>query len=648
MKKRTIRRTFGHRAVASTSRGLLAVLMLALALVQVAGRATPATAAPGDPFPVGSAPAVFISQGSPTSLYRAVTGGTGATTFVLEGGPQAGVEYNALAYNPGDRYLYAVVRVAGTGFPVGSVIRIGQGNVFTRVGTGLANTPSAPISGTIDPATGTYYIISQTSNVLRTVDLATGTQTSTTTLSSTENIPDVTFKDGYLWAVDGARTGDLVRINPATGAVTRINANLAIPAGDYGAAWTYGNGNLGFSNNGNGRIVQISVTNPSAATPTLKLVRINDGPTNNVNDGASILGGPVDLSIDKTGPATYTSAGSLTYNLTVTNTSANQSSGWSVTDTLPAGVAFVSAAPSTGTCSQASGVITCIGGVLDAGATVTIPITVTAPNVSAGCITNIANVFGNETDPTSANDQDDATTCPQTAGISLDKTADRTSVTAVGQQITYTMVATNQGNVPLTNVTITDPHAGLSALSCTPALGSTLAPDATMTCTGTYAATAADLASGSHHQHRHHARHPSERSGGHRHGQRRRPGVDPEARQGLLPVHGRHRPDLDADLHRHQLGGSPGTDRLVVHRCAAHQPRSGVACQRRRHLCAARRERVHRRRSGGSHHHRRGRRRPARRRCLVHHHPERDLLAGGDLHQRRLEHHRHQWTRPSR
>ena len=49
----------------------------------------------------------------------------------------------------------------------------------------------------------------------------------------------------------------------------------------------------------------------------------------------------------------------------------------------------------------------------------------------------------------------------------------------------------------LDEVAVSDPHAGLSAISCAPAQGSSLEPGATMTCTATYTTTQADLDAGS-------------------------------------------------------------------------------------------------------------------------------------------------------
>jgi uncharacterized repeat protein (TIGR01451 family) len=78
--------------------------------------------------------------------------------------------------------------------------------------------------------------------------------------------------------------------------------------------------------------------------------------------------------------------------------------------------------------------------------------------------------------------------------LSITKSANKTSFDIVGQTITYTIVATNNGNTTLGPVTITD--ANVSSLNCSPANGSSLAPGASMTCTGTHTVTQGDIDAG--------------------------------------------------------------------------------------------------------------------------------------------------------
>src|SRR6185312_15684032 len=65
---------------------------------------------------------------------------------------------------------------------------------------------------------------------------------------------------------------------------------------------------------------------------------------------------------------------------------------------------------------------------------------------------------------------------------------------SVGDVINYTIVATNDGNVNLAAVTVTDPK--VSGLTCVPANGSALVVGASMTCTATHSIVQADLEAG--------------------------------------------------------------------------------------------------------------------------------------------------------
>jgi uncharacterized repeat protein (TIGR01451 family) len=112
--------------------------------------------------------------------------------------------------------------------------------------------------------------------------------------------------------------------------------------------------------------------------------------------------GPTDMSVTKTdSPDPVGPGGTLTYHLTVTNNGTPAmpatTSGVTLTDVLPAGVTFVSATPSSGTCSGTSTVV-CRLGIFPSGATATIDIVVTAPNTLA-VLENTATVAAATTDP---------------------------------------------------------------------------------------------------------------------------------------------------------------------------------------------------------------------------------------------------------
>ena len=87
-----------------------------------------------------------------------------------------------------------------------------------------------------------------------------------------------------------------------------------------------------------------------------------------------------DLSLTKTDSPDPVLAGELlTYTLTVHNAGPRSATGVTLTDTLPAGVTFDSATPSQGSCSEASGTVTCALGTIANGADASVEIKVTAP-----------------------------------------------------------------------------------------------------------------------------------------------------------------------------------------------------------------------------------------------------------------------------
>src|SRR5437879_4972270 len=174
-----------------------------------------------------------------------------------------------------------------------------------------------------------------------------------------------------------------------------------------------------------------------------------------------------DLGVTKTGPATATAGGPIAYTLTATNNGPSDATGVTVSDTLPAGVGFVSASSSQGTCTNASGTVTCDVGPLANTASATITINATAP-ATAGMITNTATISGNETDPSAANNSASASTnvsVPTTGGsadLSISKHAfpgsggDEYPRLQVGNSFLYVLAVRNLGPSKATGVTVTD------------------------------------------------------------------------------------------------------------------------------------------------------------------------------------------------
>ncbi|MDN5725546.1 MAG: hypothetical protein L0G99_06375 [Propionibacteriales bacterium] len=377
-----------------------------------------------------------------------MTDGSGTTNFEPEGTAQA-FSYNAIAYNPADNYIYANVTVGGGGYPAGALVRIGEGGIAERVGTQIftftAGRPGSNVGAFGDD--GYYYAGTSDGTIVRVIDVTTGTQVRAFNLSAVAAASDWTFSGGFLWGVN--TNGRLTRINPTTGGVTG-NLGQIFPAstGSAGAAWTYANGNLGFSNNTSGEIAKIKITGPANPSPTVSIISRNPGPPSRNNDGTASPGAPVDLEIVKSTPATFVPGGQIRYELTVTNKGPGASDGYNVTDSLQAELTNV-ASPTEG-CTVDGNDVTCVGGELAMGASATIVITATTASDQTACLNNIGQVAGNQVDPVDSNNSDEASACPAAPALKIEKSSDAVAGAKAGDTVTYTVKATNTSEVDFT------------------------------------------------------------------------------------------------------------------------------------------------------------------------------------------------------
>jgi len=127
--------------------------------------------------------------------------------------------------------------------------------------------------------------------------------------------------------------------------------------------------------------------------------------------GAYEVGAVADMGISQSGsPNPVTVGQGLTYTLKVTNNGPSPDPAYAVmvTDALPAGVSFQSAAASQGSCTQSSGTVICNLGTVDQGASATMTIVMTP--MSPGTVTNTATVASGAKDYNAANDSASTTT----------------------------------------------------------------------------------------------------------------------------------------------------------------------------------------------------------------------------------------------
>lgn len=233
--------------------------------------------------------------------------------------------------------------------------------------------------------------------------------------------------------------------------------------------------------------VTATVTTSAAKTNTAQVTAVNQfdsdsTPNNNVgteDDQASATVTPnvADLSVTKTvDDATPNPNQNLTFTITVANGGPQQATTVSLTDQLPAGLTFVSATPSQGTYDQGTGVWTI--GSINSAASVTL--TIIATNTTAAAKTNTARLttsdqFDNDSTPGNSvageDDESTITITPNVADVRLSKTVSSASP-QLGQNVTFTITATNDGPQAASGLTVTDQlPAGFTFVSATPSVG---------------------------------------------------------------------------------------------------------------------------------------------------------------------------------
>jgi uncharacterized repeat protein (TIGR01451 family) len=246
-------------------------------------------------------------------------------------------------------------------------------------------------------------------------------------------------------------------------------------------------------------VTTLAPDEPTTCTATYTVTQADVDAGEIVNDATATgatAAGPVDASTSLTTPlsqapaitldktaevATYdTVGGAIAYSYLITNSG----------DVTLTGPMSVSDDKVTVTCPAAAPVAP--------GATVTCTASasVAQSDLDTGSITNTATAHATfDGDPLDSASDAVTVTALQTPHLALAKTATEASFGQAGDVINYTITATNDGNVTLSGVTVSDPV--LPGFSCAPDGPATLAPGASIVCTGTHTASQADVDRGS-------------------------------------------------------------------------------------------------------------------------------------------------------
>jgi uncharacterized repeat protein (TIGR01451 family) len=237
----------------------------------------------------------------------------------------------------------------------------------------------------------------------------------------------ITKTDGSATAVPGATvTYTIVASNAGPSPVTGAAVADTLPAVVTGATWTCaasagsacpasGNGDIAASVDllagGTATFTLTGTVDPGATVLLVNTASVTPPsgvldpvPVNNAATDTDTLTPQADLLLEKSDtPDPVAPGGALTYSIALTNLGPSTSPGMTVTDVLPAQVAFVSASAG---CVNLAGTVTCTLGSLAplAGTTVTIQVTV-SPAATTG-LANTATVLGVAADPAPANNAD--------------------------------------------------------------------------------------------------------------------------------------------------------------------------------------------------------------------------------------------------
>jgi len=201
------------------------------------------------------------------------------------------------------------------------------------------------------------------------------------------------------------------------------------------------------------------ITNSAAVTGTGAATRL---PLSAADSVGVVTPPGADLTIVKTGPATFTPGGSLTYTLVVNNLGPSNVSNPTVADTLPAGLSGATwtvsyAGGATGPASGSGNVNTALTS-LPVGGTATFTITAAVAADALSPLANTATVTGPAGFPDPNPDDNTSTTiatpAPATA-MSITKT-DGTTTYKPGDPVTYTIVVSNAGPSFASQATVVD------------------------------------------------------------------------------------------------------------------------------------------------------------------------------------------------
>lgn len=388
-----------------------------------------------------------------------------------------------------------VIYQSGTSSIAGAKITQSNGIVTAAVGTVPANSTATV---TIDVTVGSAAVpqVSNSASVT-TTDTNTGSPTSITTVTAVAPVTDLAISSiattpapNYA-GVNLVYTITAVNHGPsnATGVIVTDTLPSLTDIGSISAVTSISgvtptvNGNVvtaDFGDLASGTPVTVTITvTPNAAavadsplsnTATITGNEFDSNTGNNTQTTTNTISPAADLQVVISPNPTPVDAGmQVTYTITATNNGPSDATGVVVTDTIPGDVTFVSA--TGGVTPDSKNVITFAAVDLANSKSAIFQVIVSTMGTSASPTTDMATVAGDQFDPNSSND---------TASVSVpvipvsDLQVGMTATTGpvyVGDQITYTITASNAGPSAEPAAVLTDNvPTSLSIVSATTSL----------------------------------------------------------------------------------------------------------------------------------------------------------------------------------
>jgi gliding motility-associated-like protein/uncharacterized repeat protein (TIGR01451 family) len=400
-----------------------------------------------DVLPAGLINTVITVQqtsGGAANIQTSITGNTASAVLgTFPTGAQVVLQIAGVAAAPGTLSNVAVVNT-----PAGLPDPDSSNNTSSTVTTDVLAKSALKVVKTVSPATGPYKV-GQT--ITYTITASNAGTAAVNPVVTTDQLPAATL------------VSDPVYNAPPRGSITfdanqrTLQWNLGLLNGGETLSWSYEVTIKGAGNIQNSVIV---TGPPDVSTPDTAIVIIPAEKN-------------TDLKISKTGTASVFEGGKVTYVLTVDNAGPLDADGATVKDVLPAGLTqtAITVQQSTGGAGNVQASITgntanAVLGTFPVGAQVILQITGTAP--APGTLSNVAivNTPAGLPDADSSNNTSSTvvTTVQGKSALKVVKTVSPpTGPYSVGQQITYTITATNTGTVAVSPVITSDqlPSAAL-------------------------------------------------------------------------------------------------------------------------------------------------------------------------------------------